>query len=177
MIRITTPILLISCFVVLQPRHGTAADAQATNQSANSPWSAASPFMRVPKALLKDLRIPAVGHSSYGPIEFILPDQFVQTFLLTPDEVDRMTTSLAQSIQQLRTEKAKHFVATVEPINLQNARPKPLEEFAFRLEPFPEQKAAILDDLKRKVRSILGDERSEWFWRCGEMLVNNQSKR
>ncbi len=156
-----------------------AADAQPSStvpkvgEPASYPWSEASDYSRVPKSFLSQITIHPITMTNTETRQFVLTDEFVQTFKLTPSEVERMTASLADALHQYRMEEGRHLQPTNEVVDVgppQRRGPAAVEKFSFELVPFPEEARAIRRQLEEIVPKTLGEERSNFFWQSEMML-------
>lgn len=137
------------------------------------PWSESSEFVRVPKGFIKQVTVQSVTVTNFENFRFTLAGEFIKLFRLTPSEVERLTEGIADAMHQYRAVQAQHLEPTKEeltsirgPLNT----PGILEKFNFRLNPFPEEANAIHLKLEESARTILGEERSKFFWEFGRVL-------
>ena len=144
-----------------------------TKQFQTYPWSEDSEYVRVTKSILSELAIPSVTITNHEAMQFILTDEFIKTFKLTPSEVQQVSRGISDALHQYRTVEGKHFEPADEPAKIGRGRQpwaEADERFNFRLVPFPEEAAAIRKRLEQVVASSLGEERSKFFWENGSLL-------
>jgi hypothetical protein len=162
---------LASVFAQVQRLNGAA--QKIINPPAAYRWSETSAFVRVPKSFLGEVNLFSVTITNFETMDYVLTEDFIQTFALTGAEVDRLTEAITAGVQEWRVEKAKHLISTHDPVDTSGTHKKILEKFTFLVEPAIEQKSLVLNKLKEQVLQILGQERSEWFWQYGGMLDSN----
>ena len=108
MIRSAISVLFLA--LLLPPvKRIAAADPETTSKPAYYPWSETSPFVRVPKTLLEEVHILSVTITNHETMEFVLTEDFIQTFALTGPEVDQITVSTHEAIDEWRKEKVQHL--------------------------------------------------------------------
>jgi hypothetical protein len=106
-------------------------------------------------------------------MRFVLTPEFVAAFLLTPDEVERMSTALTNALHDYRTLQGKHFEPLDDDATFEKARsevPYASGSLRFSLQSFEAAAAAIRQKLKSEVLETLGPERTKLFWLQGLML-------
>jgi len=168
--------VFVLALVVVQVHRVRGADAESTNTPPYYPWSEASAFVRVPKSFLDEVNIFSVTITNHETMEYVVSDDFTQTFALTGAQVDQLTKAINHAVEEWRIEKARQLIPTDDPVDMGRTHNKIVEKFSFLWQPSDEQKSAILTQLKGQVLLILGKERSEWFWQYGGMLDNNEGQ-
>jgi hypothetical protein len=142
-------------------------DAQ-TNQFKVYPWLEDSEFARVDKRLLREISIPPVTVTNHETMQFVLTQEFVRAFRLTPPEIDQVSRAITNAQHEYRIAEGRHLESTGPPA--QGPAQFGLvagERFTFRLIRFPQEAAAIRKRLEDVVLSTLGEERTKCFWENG----------
>ena len=141
------------------------------------PWSESSEYVRLGKDLLDRIAVRSVAITNSDTMLFVLTPEFVATFLLTPDEVERMSTALTNALHEYRTVQGKHFEPLDDDATFENARsevPYASGSLRFSLKPFEAEAAAIRQKLKSEVLETLGPERTKLFWLQGLMFLDGE---
>jgi hypothetical protein len=142
------------------------------------PWSDTSELARVSKRFLERIWISPVTVTNYENFRFVITDKFIRAFGLTPKEVARATTAIADAMHEYRKAEGRHLASTVEEPNTRRApwdEPGAIEKFNFQLTPFAAAAAAIRRKLEEDLLAALGPRRSKCFWENGTIL-NSEMK-
>jgi len=150
-----------------------------TNDPHVYPWSESSEFARVPKSFLSQIDLPSVEIKNHETRQFALADDFVQIFRVTPSEVNLVTTALVNALHEYRMTESKHLEPIDEAPDMGRPmpprdRPPPREQFHFRLTPFPEEAQAIRRKLGNSILTVLGEQRSKFFWASAELRLESE---
>ena len=141
------------------------------------PWSESSEYVRLGKDLLDRIAVRSVAITNFDAMLFVLTPEFVAAFLLTLDEVERMSTALTNALHEYRTVQGNHFEPLDDDATFEKARsevPSASGSLRFSLKPFEAEAAAIRQKLKSEVFETLGPERTKLFWLQGLMFLDGE---
>ncbi|MBI3416326.1 MAG: hypothetical protein HY043_13610 [Verrucomicrobia bacterium] len=165
------------------------ANAQPPTQSASQsnrfqiyPWSEDSDYARVDKSVLRELSITPVTMTNFETRQFVLTDEFMVAFKLTPLEIQQISGALADALHDYRTLEGKHLEPIDQPPKVVRGNEPWVgadAKYSFRRLFFPQAAAAIRKRLEQVVMSSLGPERSKLFWESrlildGEMSASSE---
>lgn len=123
------------------------------------------PHVRVPKEMLKRLDIQTLVMTNGEARQFALSDRFVRVFSVSLSEAERIEHFVAEALHDWRIQEQKHleFIRADSLRGVSYEGVKVYERMSFRLNPFPVEAQGITDELRRRVTTVLGEERAEWF--------------
>lgn len=149
----------------LEPIATTPAAAPLATQPTPTTKPESPDSVRVPKNILNRIPLEAVTMPDTELRNYVLTEEFIKTLKLTPSEVDRVTSSLAEAQHRYRIEEGRHLEPTDEIVDDMAATPgiRIVEAVNFRLKPFPEEARGIRRKLESDVLEALGNERATLF--------------
>jgi RNA polymerase sigma factor (sigma-70 family) len=154
---------------LLQARAAAGARA-AVNEAPSYLWSEASPYVLVPKGVLKDLGLPALPNRA--GTEVVLSPVMAEALSLQPEELSRVNALLGEAKSTYDQLVASHAQPTNGHIRWFGPNDGPMRSFIVA--PFPEEGDSLIARLKNDLEQTIGSARMEIFWAHAEAGLRNR---